>query len=332
MATTVQLVASSYTTSSSPSVSVSNPSRAYTNASSTTYATVSPSSSSSSWADFYGFDFSQIPSGAGITSMTFKIKTKGIIPSSWSVYLRDTSRNQTISDTATHAGGSTYTDTLTPTKTFSQIIALGNNFHFRIKTSYSADVDVYGMEVNVTYATPVPNKVDYIKDGVSKTLIDLTGDDTLPEDVTAGKLFHLADGRQAVGTGGGLEYETGTWSPSSNTTTAPTISFSKTHTSPPAFIAMSKTGTGSNSQNAYLRYSWVDMSRAIADWGKPSSGTWYKSYEFLTYANTSTSEMNYTTTHTNDITRINGSSFEPYNGNSKTFRSTYVYNWIAIWA
>lgn len=326
---TVTLTASKYSlnaTNTDTSYPITN---AYTDTTSTTVARLTPTNTSTNYVDFYGFDFSQIPTGAIIKDVNFKIKAAATNNGDLlSLVLRGNGDISEVKQT-NNSTGSVFE--LSPTVPFATIVALGDDFKFRTQSAATRYYRVFGMEILVTYDMPVPNKVDYIKDGVLKTLIDLTGDTATASDVALGKLFHLANGEQAVGTGGGLEYETGTWSPSSNTTTAPTISFSKTHTGPPAFIAMSKTGTGSNAQNAYLRYNWVDMSRAIADWGTPSSGTWYKSYEFLTYANTSTSETNYTTTHTNDITRINGSSFEPYNGNSKTFRSTYVYNWIAIW-
>lgn len=349
---TVTLTASIYAPYST-TASISNPSRAYTDTSSTTYATITSSTNSTaSRIYFYGFDFSQIPEGAVVTSMEFKIKISTTTSGTRYVSaLYNRSTNSTISSSV-QSSTSAQVKTLTLTSlSYDDVIALGNSFAFGV-TTYSTSVSqyVYGMEIDVTYEIPVPppdpvpNKVDYIKDGVLKTLIDLTGDDTLPEDVTAGKIFHLADGRQAVGTGGGLEYETGTWSPST-ASTHPTISFSGTHTDPPFFVALmindisasvaNSTGMGFVGYNMHRLFNVGSSNATTAEyhgclaytrWNyKKSNGDIANDYYAVNspYGTSTSTKGNWAYWATN-------TSFMPEN--TMSYKTSIVYKWVAIWS
>lgn len=342
MATTVKLVGSSYQTDTGGSVSsasnmynyVSNGDPAHFRTATYNYVKMI----------LNGFDFSVIPNNAVIESVEYKIKLGEASNNNYgTVQLKGAKNSNPTSEEVTLASKTSTTYIITPTVDFDTIREYGSSFGFCIKANYTdADIRVYGAEIDVTYTIPPSvNKVDYIKDGVLKTLIDLTGDDTLPEDVTAGKIFHLADGRQAVGTGGGLEYETGTWSPSSNTTTSPTINFANTHTKPPCIFAISDVSTSSRSSGWFIKTVGVDFSELISSWGMPSSGTWYAAVVAYTNSASSTTETTAVTSvrygganTTNSSTSYwryfaTTTGFNPRS--NQLFRSTRVYNWIAIW-
>lgn len=332
MATTVTLTASMYAPYST-TASISNPTSAYTDTSSTTYATITSSTNSTaSRIYFYGFDFSQIPEGAVVTSMEFKIKISTTTSSTRYVSaLYNRSINSTISSSV-QSSTSAQVKTLTLTSlSYDDVIALGNSFAFGV-TTYSTSVSqsVYGMEINVTYEIPVPppepvpNKVTYN----GNTLIDLTGDTATEADVALGKIFHLANGEQTTGTGGGLEYETGTWSPSSNTTTAPTINFTNTHTEQPAVIAFADVSTSSRASNYFISYTYTNLALLIPDWAMPSGGSWKSKYHYYVYASSTSGETAVTPSSAN--ISVSSTSFTPYI-NSKMLRASRVYNWIAIW-
>lgn len=200
---TVTLTATNYSTTNV--ATVTNASNAYTDTTSSTYAQVTTTSSSSSKAYFYGFDFSQIPNGATITSVTYKIKVKtvGSGGSTFYVFLENRNTSSELSaKTSTASTTSETVVTLTPTSaTWSDIVAMGDNFAFCVQHSRTTRTqNVYGMEIDVTYTIPyVPNKVVY----GGNTLIDLTADTVTAADVASGKTFHLANGTQGIGTASG---------------------------------------------------------------------------------------------------------------------------------
>lgn len=338
---TVQLLASAYSTSSS-GVSVSNASNMYTNTDSNTYAAASMGTSTS--LRVYGFNFSQIPSDATITAIEFKVKALSSSAGRVNVYVANKATSSSYSGTQLISSTTATTYTLTPTVDIDTLKAAGSDlcFHFSRLSTSTITLNVYGMEVNVTYTrSPKPNRVDYIKDGVTKTIIDLTGDTATEADVALGKLFHLADGNQAVGTGGGLEFETGTFSPSSGTD-MPTVSFTKSHTKPPSIVAVFALST-SSAYTGVRKWIAVDFSTLISDYTTPSSGTYYAG--FYSYVNGSSSggelttvinKIRYgganTTSSSTDYWRYfaTSSNFKPKAGSSG-WQTTANNSWIAIW-
>ena len=338
MATTVTLQATAYSTTNV--ATVTNPSNAYTDTTSTTYASVTTTSNSASKAYFYGFDFSQIPSNAENISFICKIKVSlgvGSTGSAYNVCLANRSSGDALSATTATTTTATVV-TLTPTSaTWSDIVALGNNFAFCInhqrtnRTHY-----VYGMEIDVTYTLPVPNKVTFN----GNTLIDLTGDDVTAADVLSGVLFHLPSGEQGTGTlvpsSGGLEYESGSFTPTSNVR-QPTISFSNTHDTPPSLIAMwwASSGTASSSPAFFLGF-------VNSTWGDTP---YTKGLHSFFYYGSSGSLSNYTGEIQYDGSNSYG-GMETYwrfwatetamtpqtNSSSYLWRKDFLYHWIAIWS
>ncbi len=164
------------------------------------------------------------------------------------------------------------------------------------------------------------------------TFVDTSDADATAAGIMSG-LTAYVNGIKLTGTAsGGLEYESGTWSPSSNTTTAPTFYFNNAHTNPPAIIAFARTGTVAVASNYYLQYSYLDFSSIVQDYDVPSSGTWYTFLEIIGYGSGSTAQATSTYRNATRPTYITSSSFSPNNVAAKSFRSNYVYGWTAIWA
>lgn len=157
---TVKLTPSSYYLSNSSYLSVSNASNMYDDTDSTNYATVTNSRTSTTSYYIYvrGFDFSQVPSAAIVSSFTIKLKGNYSGGYSQSMYLYDGTSTQMGS--ASSLSTSVNTRTFTCNHTWEEIVACGSDFGIRINcrrnsrntTSY---IYIYGAEIDVTYTLPV---------------------------------------------------------------------------------------------------------------------------------------------------------------------------------
>ena len=144
----------------------------------------------------------------------------------------------------------------------------------------------------------------------------------------------------------GLVYESGTYTPTSDTT-KPTISFTGNHTKAPV-LAMIIDATGTAHTTTYTAYAgvYVDTYRLSGN-GFPYSSSAYR-YGFWTcvYRSNSSSSLSTTTTmFTVDSDDTSGSSgsgyakyyatasaFTPYStSTSRYWRSGRTYKWIAVW-
>lgn len=144
------------------------------------------------------------------------------------------------------------------------------------------------------------------------------------------------------GGGSGLEYETGTWTPASDISRG-TISFSNTHTNPPAIFVISDVNEDTNvTQNSNLFNSYCDLYRL---WG---AGIWGSSkflYAFVTqtYRGSTSPTSSVSACSTNSDDTASGSAtnsrywatptvFRPYTSKSSRYwRAGKTYKWIAIW-
>ena len=142
---------------------------------------------------------------------------------------------------------------------------------------------------------------------------------------------------------GGLEYETGTWTPSEDTTRG-TVSFSNTHTLPPVMIMMTDTTQTSCEANSNLGFSYLDHYRQ-AGHGLPYGGiVRYGDAEYMystTNNGTSSSAQIFTTSSDSPSDTIKTSAgywakaneFYPSSGSdSRYWRAGRTYKWIAVWA
>lgn len=147
------------------------------------------------------------------------------------------------------------------------------------------------------------------------------------------------------GGGGGLEYETGTYTPSSNIA-RPEIPFSNTHSKPPVFFVMTDvTGTANVATNTNFSVVFYDFYQ-LSQTGIPYSSTSYR-YGMATYtyrANSSSSLTNSTSLMLYDSDTEDDSSqgyprywaketcFYPSSAStSRYWRAVRTYKWIAVW-
>lgn len=162
-------------------------------------------------------------------------------------------------------------------------------------------------------------------------------------DITSGKLAfvngELVTGTASGGGGGGLEYETGTWTPASDASEH-TISFTNTHSSVPINVIVSDSGSDlatSNSNMYFTLDNWYELSgypvrqnattslyASIRYAYKTSSGLTASGQNIL-YANgdSSTAYLNYWLT--SSWAKVSSGSTSRY------WRAGHTYKWIAIW-
>ena len=195
--------------------------------------------------------------------------------------------------------------------------------------------------------------------------VSLEGDTVTPEVLLSGYTAHNAQGQAIVGvatggggvgsvtqdsngflilsnqapSGGGLEYEEGTYIPSSDIS-RPTINFSNTHTSTPISIILSDaTGTAStaNSMMYWAFSNWYDA------FGPAKGSNGENTYGGLSWAYATSSSYSAVGAHIKYLTGDNTyeymdhnatpSAFYPFGGmSSLVFRSGRTYKWIAVWA
>ena len=164
---TIRLVPSAYSVSSSNRVTVTSPANMYYNTDHTdNYCSIRGRNSSNStyYAFIRGFNFSDVPSNATVSSFTVKIRcyrnTYLSTGSSYRLRLSSAaSNNNVISGTTTSTDIGTSVSTITiPTGdlTWSQLSGYGSNFSIEIPLRASSSqypyCYVYGAEIEVTYS------------------------------------------------------------------------------------------------------------------------------------------------------------------------------------
>ena len=169
---TATLIPSSYYVSSSV-LTVADAANMYTDITSTTYATLSNTEASTQYYYFYlrGFNISDIPATAVVSSFTVKIRGRASGAYNAAMYLC----NGTTRDTNASASQLPNSSTIT-TRTFSNgsltwanLVSYGSNFGIRINCRRNAKATqsyyyIYGAEIDVTYEVPAPSTRLYIKD------------------------------------------------------------------------------------------------------------------------------------------------------------------------
>jgi len=232
----------------------------------------------------------------------------------------------------------------------------------------SQNISLWG----ATYSD-VPSVVLPKSGGGTASFTDVTDTTAVASDVLSGKYFYLADGTKTAGTGtggggggsvtqdqdgfiilpptggstpsGGLEYETGTWTPNSDTTST-TISFMDTHTNPPMSITFyDATGTTDAPSGSCFGFSWIDFYQVggQAMVASSSSTEWARAVCIAKTSDTAitvwTYPVNYPYSNTSSSSStyyrywVTESNFKPYANNaSRYWRSGRTYKWIAVWA
>lgn len=169
---------------------------------------------------------------------------------------------------------------------------------------------------------------------------DTTDANATAADIALSKTAYV-NGVKLVGTnqggGGGLEYETGTWTPVSDIARG-TISFSDSHSEPPISFAVADM-TGTNVP---------DGSSIIAC----IFGNWYGAFGYPAYSSNSTAQYGATrfsyggiSSGSQTLTSLTGETnaalsywatseaIYPYaNSNTRYWKSGRTYKWIAVWA
>jgi len=185
---------------------------------------------------------------------------------------------------------------------------------------------------------PYVNKVQ-LADGTS--LIDISDTTATADKILQGYTAYGADGSKLTGTatgGGGLEYETGTWTPTSDSN-GTYIYFTNTHTTVPMYINIIDTSTTVGSTNSNLAWTFINWyASSGAGYKSASSTNVYGRYQYAYKTSSGKSEGSI------DGTALNGNSnglyylvsesvFYPYCGsNNRYWRSGHACKWIAVWA
>lgn len=148
-----------------------------------------------------------------------------------------------------------------------------------------------------------------------------------------------------AGGGGGLEYEEGTFTLSSDSN-RPTVSFSNSHSKAPALIAfVDATNSSNTATNTNWLWAWVDYYKLFGTHLYYSSSALRYASAFYTYRGSGTSSLTSSGTHcsyNSDTSSASGVSyprywateteFHPYsNSTSRYWRAGRTYKWIAVW-
>lgn len=165
----------------------------------------------------------------------------------------------------------------------------------------------------------------------------VSGSETKTENGTY-DVTNLAEVVVNVSGGGGLEYETGTWTPTSDAS-GTYIYFTNTHTTVPMYINIIDTSTTTGSTNSNLAWTFINWHASSGTGYKSASSTTvYGRYQYAYKTSSGKSEGSI------DGTALNGNSgglyylvsesvFYPYCGsNNRYWRSGHACKWIAVWA
>lgn len=161
---TIKLTPSTYYSTSTTYLSVSNANNMYADVDSTDYATITNTRTSTSSYYIYlrGFNFEDIPEAAVVSDFTIRLKGYYSGGYSQNLYLYDGTSSQMGS--ASSLGTSVVTREFDSTATWEQIVAAGSDFGIRINCrrasrNTQAVFYIYGAEIEVTYTIPTPRTV-----------------------------------------------------------------------------------------------------------------------------------------------------------------------------
>lgn len=141
----------------------------------------------------------------------------------------------------------------------------------------------------------------------------------------------------------GLEYETGSWTPSSSVARGE-IQFSNNHTEPPAIIVLATTSTSNPSTNSALEFVYLDWEKLTGSWIKTDfinlRFTYATVYYLYTSMSSSVSSGRTTCFQTGDGDSgisykkyfAKNNAFYPYAlADSRKWQGRTTYKWIAVW-
>lgn len=142
----------------------------------------------------------------------------------------------------------------------------------------------------------------------------------------------------------GLDYETGTYTPTSDTQ-RPTISFSRTHTDMPIFVMIMDSSSTRPTTGGLGFWHYIDYEKTLGAIIPFSTSTSYYETIYLYYLRTSTTfsgtnaQLRYPSSETTDVSssypryHVTPSNFKPGCSGSTyaDFKANTQYKWIAIW-
>ena len=133
------------------------------------------------------------------------------------------------------------------------------------------------------------------------------------------------------GGGSGLVYESGTYSPTTDTA-QPTISFSNSHSSKPFCVIIADTnGTAQATNNSEMFWAHIDWYTLLGSTIKVGSNTYYARRQGGYKGTSSSMSATGGNDTSNSTTYVSSSSFKPSNGSSYYWRNGRTYKWIAVW-
>lgn len=186
---------------------------------------------------------------------------------------------------------------------------------------------------NATY-NDVPSILCPDANGVFHPFVDPSVTTATANDVLSGKQFvnsagNIVNGLLALG----LEYETGTWTPSSNTSDY-TIPFQRTHSDAPFFYLIANSTDTYNSQtntnHAVIFASWWKLLNVGIKTSSSASSAANIAYFYRANSSTSMTASNYSLQSIVDYSKTTG--IRAYTlSNTRYWRSGIPYKWIAVW-